>query len=204
VNKRDAAAVEHLRAADRVMRELIDSVDVKAVLRDRSAGRPADHYGALVRSIVGQQLSTRAARAIYTRLTDRYGGRTPTPVEVLEDDPDKLKAAAGLSQAKVSFLRSLAEHVLDGSHGPTCSRSATSESAARCSSATDWTSYPTRRRSSRSASRGGRTERSRACSSGTRSTRFRCRTGSPPNHQLIGRHAWHAFATGCHSATSSQ
>ncbi len=68
-----------------------------------------------MRSIVGQQLSTKAARSIYNRLTERFGGRTPTPDEVLADDPDELKAAAGLSRAKVSFLRSLAEHVLDGS-----------------------------------------------------------------------------------------
>ena len=69
----------------------------------------------MVRSIVGQQLSTRAANAIYTRLTDRFGGRTPTPAEVLADDPDELRQAAGLSRAKTTFLRSLGEHVLDGS-----------------------------------------------------------------------------------------
>jgi len=95
------------------MRDLIDEIGVDG-LGDARAGRPSDHYGALVRSIVGQQLSTSAARAIYTRLTDRYGGRTPTPVEPLEDDPEELRAAAGLSRAKVSFLRSLAEHVLNG------------------------------------------------------------------------------------------
>ena len=41
--------------------------------------------------------------------------RPPKPDEVLADDPDELRAAAGLSRAKVSFLRSLAEHVRDGS-----------------------------------------------------------------------------------------
>ncbi len=107
-------AVEHLRAADPVMRQLIDEVGSDG-LGDPRRGRPDDRYGALVRSIVGQQLSTTAARAIFTRLTDRYGGRTPTPVEVLEDDPEELRAAAGLSRAKVAFLRSLAEHVIDGS-----------------------------------------------------------------------------------------
>ena len=81
----------------------------------RAPGRPDDHYGALVRSIVGQQLSTKAARAIYGRLIERFGGRTPTPAEVLADDPDALRVAAGLSRAKVAYLRSLAEHVLDGS-----------------------------------------------------------------------------------------
>ena len=68
-----------------------------------------------MRSIVGQQLSTRSARAIYGRLIDRFGGRPPTPAEVLADDPDELRTAVGLSHAKVRYLRSLAEHVLDGS-----------------------------------------------------------------------------------------
>ena len=96
------------------MRAMIDEVGVDG-LGDPGAGRPEDDYGALVRSIVGQQLSTRAARAIYGRLTDRFGGRTPTPAEVLADDPDELRTSAGLSHAKVRYLRSLAEHVLDGS-----------------------------------------------------------------------------------------
>jgi DNA-3-methyladenine glycosylase II len=107
------AAVAHLRRADPVLLTLIDELGPDG-LHDR-AGRPADHYGALVRSIVGQQLSTKAALSIFNRLTDRFGGRTPTPQEVLADDPEELRAAAGLSRAKVSFLRSLAEHVLDGS-----------------------------------------------------------------------------------------
>jgi DNA-3-methyladenine glycosylase II len=115
LNRADAAAVEHLRAADPVLRELIDSLDIDEVIRDGRPGRFGDHYGALVRSIVGQQLSNRAARAIYARLTDRFGGRTPTPAEVLADDPEELRTAAGLSHAKVRYLRSLAEHVEDGS-----------------------------------------------------------------------------------------
>jgi DNA-3-methyladenine glycosylase II len=106
--------VAHLRAADSTLAEIIDRVGVKA-LGDPRRGRPRDHYGALVRSIVGQQLSTKAAAAIYGRLTDHFGGRTPAPEEVLAADPEELRAAAGLSRAKVGFLRSLAEHALDGS-----------------------------------------------------------------------------------------
>jgi len=112
--ERGPDAVAQLRTADPVLREVIDAVGMDGI-GDRRAGRPEDHYGALVRSIVGQQLSTKAARAIYARLTDRFGGRTPTPIEVLEDDPEALRAAAGLSRAKVGFLRSLAEHATDGS-----------------------------------------------------------------------------------------
>lgn len=81
---------------------------------DGRAGRPEDHYGTLVRAIVGQQLSTKAARSIFTRLTDRFEGHTPTPLQVLEDDPEELRLAAGLSRPKVGYLRSLAEHVLSG------------------------------------------------------------------------------------------
>jgi DNA-3-methyladenine glycosylase II len=84
------------------------------VARDPSRPAPGDHYGALLRAIVGQQLSTKAARAIYGRLVAWFGGRTPTPEEVLAADPDEMRAAAGLSRAKVTFLRSLAERIVDG------------------------------------------------------------------------------------------
>ncbi len=110
-----AAGVAHLRAADPVMAEIIDEVGLERVDERLSTRRSADHYGALVRAIVGQQLSTKAARAILDRLTTRYDGRTPTPEQVLAEEPEELRAAAGLSRAKVTFLRSLAEHVIDGS-----------------------------------------------------------------------------------------
>jgi DNA-3-methyladenine glycosylase II len=100
-----------------VLAQLIKAVGPLADARDGS-GRAGigskDHYGALVRSITGQQLSVLAARAIYGRLTARFDGRAPTPEEILADDPEELRAAAGLSRAKVSYLRSLAEHVLSG------------------------------------------------------------------------------------------
>jgi DNA-3-methyladenine glycosylase II len=107
-------AIAHLRAADPVLRGLIDEIGPDS-LGDRRVARSRDHYGALVRTIVGQQLSTRSARAIHGRLTQRFGGRAPTPEEILADDPDELRTSVGLSHAKVRYLRSLAEHVLDGS-----------------------------------------------------------------------------------------
>ena len=79
-----------------------------------SRGRPADLYGALVRTIAGQQLSVLAARAIWTKLLAHFDGRVPTPQEILDQDPETLRAAAGFSRAKVVYLRSLAEHVLAG------------------------------------------------------------------------------------------
>jgi len=109
----DSRAVASLRAADPILAELIAAI---GPLGDSRAGRPErdDHYGALVRAIVGQQLSVSAARAIYGRLTERFGGRPPTPQEILSDEPEELRAAAGLSRAKVAYLRSLAEHVISG------------------------------------------------------------------------------------------
>jgi DNA-3-methyladenine glycosylase II len=107
-------AVARLRESDPVLRRVIDEIGPEN-FGDRRRGRPRDHYGVLVRTITGQQLSTKAAAAIYARLTARYGGRAPTPDEVLAEDPEELRAAAGLSRAKVTYLRSLAEHVLDGS-----------------------------------------------------------------------------------------
>ncbi len=74
----DPAALEHLRAADPVLREIIDRYGPDG-LSERPRGGQREHYGALVRAIVGQQLSTKAAAAIYRRLVDRFGGRGPTP-----------------------------------------------------------------------------------------------------------------------------
>jgi DNA-3-methyladenine glycosylase II len=109
--------VAHLRRADPVLGELIDGIEANGGLGERAGRRGIarqDHYGALVRAIVGQQLSTKAAYAINARLNKRFGGRPPTPHEVLAEEPEELRAAAGLSRAKVGFLRSLAEHVLSG------------------------------------------------------------------------------------------
>jgi DNA-3-methyladenine glycosylase II len=104
-----AAAYEHLRAADPVMARLLDANGVPDERPPRT-----DVYAALVRTIVGQQLSTRSARAIYGRLLERFDGHPPTPQQILDDDPDELRVAAGLSHAKVRYLRSLAEHVATG------------------------------------------------------------------------------------------
>jgi DNA-3-methyladenine glycosylase II len=104
--------LDHLRAADDTLARVIEErgeLDLDARVR----GRPADAYGALLRAIVGQQLSVKAARSIYTRLTDLFGGEAPTPEELLAAEPEALRAA-GLSRAKVAYLRSLAEHVRSG------------------------------------------------------------------------------------------
>src|SRR6266550_9041422 len=106
-------ALTALKASDPKLARLIDAtepVDTKAWRRARPLGEP---FGVLVYSIIGQQISGVAARAIAGRLTDRFGGRMPSPAELLALDPVDLKSV-GLSRMKVEYLRSLAEHVVSG------------------------------------------------------------------------------------------
>jgi DNA-3-methyladenine glycosylase II len=106
-------ALRHLSAGDPVMATMIERFGKPDEVLARRGRRPGDAYGALLRSIVGQQLSSKAARTIFERLIGVFGDRTPSPRELLETDPERLRGA-GLSRAKVAFLRDLAEHVEDG------------------------------------------------------------------------------------------
>jgi DNA-3-methyladenine glycosylase II len=105
-----------LAAADETMAALIERVgqiDLEKRLERRGEERPADAYGALLRAIVGQQLSTKAARTIYLRVLDIFGGTTPSPEQLLEASEEDLRGA-GLSGRKVEYVRDLASHVLEG------------------------------------------------------------------------------------------
>jgi DNA-3-methyladenine glycosylase II len=108
-------ATEHLRAADPVLAALIDRLGTVPARPRPPRPSPGEYYAGLVRTIVGQQLSTRAAQAIWQRVLTHFGGCPPSPQEVLAADPEELRAAGGLSRSKTTYLRSLAEHVIDGS-----------------------------------------------------------------------------------------
>jgi DNA-3-methyladenine glycosylase II len=105
-------AMAHLTNADATLGGLIIEYGTLPAERE---GRPAhdDHYGALLRSITNQQLSVAAARTIYNRMLERFGGHPPTPEQILADDPEDLRTV-GLSRPKIGYLRSLAEHVIAG------------------------------------------------------------------------------------------
>jgi len=105
-------ALAVLREGDPVMARLVDEHGA-VVRRDLRRERPGDAYGTLVRAIVGQQLSTKAAATIYGRVLELFEGHTPAPKQLLKVDPDRLRAA-GLSRAKVVYLQDLAQHVEDG------------------------------------------------------------------------------------------
>jgi DNA-3-methyladenine glycosylase II len=102
-----------LKASDRRLARLIDAtepVDSRAWRRARPLGDP---FSVLVYSIIGQQISGYAARAIAGRLQERFTGQLPSPAQVLATDPADLKSV-GLSARKVEYLRSLAEHIVSG------------------------------------------------------------------------------------------
>jgi len=72
-----------------------------------------DLFGALLRQIVGQQISVGAAKAILGRLAALFGDEAPTPTRFLALDPERLRSV-GLSRQKASYIRNLAERVESG------------------------------------------------------------------------------------------
>lgn len=111
-----ARARRALAAADPTMAALVERVgeiDLATRLRRRQEERPADAYGALLRAIVGQQLSTKAARTIHLRVLELFGGATPSPERLLAAPEEHLRGA-GLSGRKTEYVRDLASHVLSG------------------------------------------------------------------------------------------
>jgi DNA-3-methyladenine glycosylase II len=110
-------ARSHLRSADPVLARLIDArptFDPHAWMDELPA---RDLFGALLFQVVGQQLSVAATRRIVGRIEALFGDRLPTPAELLGVPPESLRQA-GLSWRKVTTLRDLAEHLVDGRLDP--------------------------------------------------------------------------------------
>lgn len=74
---------------------------------------PMDLFGALLFQVTGQQLSVLATRRTMARIEGLFDGRLPSPAELLETDPGKLREA-GLSWRKIGTLRDLAARLADG------------------------------------------------------------------------------------------
>ena len=103
------AAVAHLAAADSGLSRCIQSVGEfqLSVRRNRSV------FEYLIRSIVYQQLSGRAAATIYGRLLDQFPYRRVRPVQLLSRPAAEIRAA-GLSGSKCRALQDLAEKAITG------------------------------------------------------------------------------------------
>lgn len=104
-------AVRVLREADATLADLIDRAGPFALEPERVQHSP---FEALLRAIIYQQLSTKAASTIWGRVRALFPGRTgPTPRRLLELDPDALRGA-GMSRSKAASARDLAEKTIEG------------------------------------------------------------------------------------------
>lgn len=104
------AAVRHLRRADPVMRKIVKAVGPCEL---RPGGR-GDHFTTILRAIVGQQLSSKAAETIWNRLLELHAnGRRIRPEDVLALRVGRLRST-GMSNAKVRYAKDLARRVASG------------------------------------------------------------------------------------------
>lgn len=102
------AAVAHL-ATDAVMAEVMARFP-GSVLKGRGAP-----FETLVRAVVGQQISVKAADAVWARLMDTVGRMEPQALLAVAEE--RLRAA-GLSGQKVRYVRGIAQGFADGTVHP--------------------------------------------------------------------------------------
>ena len=96
-------AIAHLRKQDPVLGELIARVGPYQMREGRSV------FEVMLRTIVSQQLSGKAAESIYGRLATAMGSRSPKPEHLLVLSEEQLRAC-GLSRSKAAYVRNVAEH----------------------------------------------------------------------------------------------
>jgi DNA-3-methyladenine glycosylase II len=106
-------ACRHLVKRDRVMKKLIPR------FADGQLESRGDAFTTLARSIVGQQISVKAAQAVWDRLIALTSAPSSklSPKAVLDLDAPQIRAA-GLSARKVEYLCDLAEHFRSGAVSP--------------------------------------------------------------------------------------
>ena len=91
---------------DPILGKIIDNVG------DYSLKRRNHHFAVLVGSIISQQLATKAAEAIFRRLTKLYP-KFPTATQILATRRSKLRKT-GISGMKIDYLKDLARNIEEG------------------------------------------------------------------------------------------
>lgn len=104
-----AAATAHLTAADPALAALIRQVGPCRL----EIGRMESPFRSLLKAIVYQQLSGKAAATIYGRVAALFPDGRPTP-EALAALPAEALRGAGMSRAKATAAHDLAARTLDG------------------------------------------------------------------------------------------
>ncbi len=112
----DARSASLQAGLDRTLREAVDHLRGTDAVLGRLAGRlgpcelhaTSNAFQVMLETIVSQQLSTRAAQAIYDRLARAIGGRSPRPRDVLRLSHADL-VACGLSRSKATYVLEVAQ-----------------------------------------------------------------------------------------------
>jgi DNA-3-methyladenine glycosylase II len=98
-------AKRHLARRDAVLKTVIDRIGICTLTVSD------DHFSVLIHSIVSQQISGKAARAITARLREKVGRFQPK--RMLSTDAEEIRSA-GLSMSKLRSILDLSEKCLDG------------------------------------------------------------------------------------------
>lgn len=103
--KSSDGAIKHLQK-DPVIKKLIDSYELPGWSYDKNL------FLELVESIIGQQLSVKAADTITKRFKIAVGSDTPTPEQILAVDDDTLRTA-GNSYSKIKYIKGICTAVIN-------------------------------------------------------------------------------------------
>jgi DNA-3-methyladenine glycosylase II len=71
-------------------------------------------FGSLLQSIISQQLSGKAAKAIYMRFMDYYNKILPTPQQIISTPNEILRVQIGLSYKKIEYIKELSSRITNG------------------------------------------------------------------------------------------
>jgi DNA-3-methyladenine glycosylase II len=97
-----AEAEEYLRSSDDVVAELIDRHGPCTLQPQKF------YFPVMVETVISQQLSTKAARAIYNRLVGLVGRIYPRPADIIRI-PDEDLRGIGFSRSKTLYIKNVAE-----------------------------------------------------------------------------------------------
>jgi DNA-3-methyladenine glycosylase II len=101
-------AANYLVKADPVLSPVIIASKLPSLMAH------TNYYQELVESIIGQQLSIKAAATIRSRFVSSFGDQFPTPEQILSRDIEQLRSV-GLSRPKAGYIQDLAKRVSEGS-----------------------------------------------------------------------------------------
>lgn len=106
-NEQLAEGAAYLTGTDPVLGEVIQRAPLPRFSPHKN------YYQELVESIISQQLSVKAAATILKRFKELFDADFPSPQDILLKDIE-IYRAVGLSRQKASYIRDLAEKVIDG------------------------------------------------------------------------------------------